>query len=102
MLGVSEVCVLFADDWLLLLGFFVEFDVFENVGKIASSVPEIDLFFALGLCGCTFEELLVRASAKGAHCASEEGVMVVIGVTSIEKSILRRELRGSSLSEGVF
>jgi hypothetical protein len=47
MLGVSEVCVLFADDWLLLLGFFVKFNVFENIGKIASSVPEIDLFFAL-------------------------------------------------------
>ena len=47
MLGVCEVCVLFADDGLLLLGFFVEFNVSKNVGEIASGVPDIDLFFAL-------------------------------------------------------
>ena len=98
MLCQSQISVLLAYYWPLLLRLFVKFEVFEDACEVAGGVSEVELFFAVGLKGGAFEEVLVGTRTKGAHCASEEVVIVLIGLIRFESPILRRVLRRLSLS----
>jgi hypothetical protein len=94
----SQVSVLLAYNWLLLLRLFVKFEVFQDVCEVAGGVPEVELFFAVGLKGGAFEEVLVGTRTKGTHCVSEEVVIILIDLIRFESPILRRVLRCLSLS----